>query len=126
MHTLLKDVKRCVGNDLAEDILSVRKGPREKVKVTLKENSEGRTTLKSRGGSQIQGLVVMDRSKGERMVSVHIKDLDLETMKEELTEAVKKEVGADEEIRVTSLRPAFGSMKNAMMVLAQKHAGRLT
>lgn len=64
----------------------------------------------------------------KRMVVIHVKDLDIEATKEDVAEGIGKAIGTQEppfEVKVTSLRPAFGNTQNATVFLTKEAAVKL-
>lgn len=122
---LLRSVKRTVGEDLAEHIMSVRKGRNESLEVKLTEGEKVAPNLRDRLKTAVPDIVVHDRGSRTRSSLVHVKDLDQTVTKEEVMTAVTKLLEAGETAAVISLRAAYGSTQNAAVALSARAAHRL-
>lgn len=117
---LLRQVKVTVGEEMAGDILSVRKGRGEELEVRLREGA--RESLKTKVKEATPDLTIVDKGPATRQTVIHIRDLDAEATREDVCHAIEKALGGKTTARVTSLRPAYGSAQNATVVLPAREA----
>lgn len=112
---LLRDMKTKVNKEETGEVLSVKKGPRDELQLTLKAG-KAVDEIKKVIGNKVEGAVVKEVGRKIPPVLYHIKGLDLEATTEDIKEGFSALIG-EEEIRISALRPAFGGTQNATVLV---------
>lgn len=121
---LLREVKAGTGEELAGTVVSAKRGRGEGLEIRVSNTAGEASALSERIQGCLQGVKITPGGRGERPVSVAIKDLDCEVTSEELLQAVKAALPGEDHwaTKVSSLRPAYGQSQNATVVLARRAA----
>lgn len=114
---LLKEVREQVAHEGAE-ILSVRKtGEGDGMQLRVKEGPNA-GAIKEVIQQKVHGAVVTSVGARSRLMTFHVKDLEMDATEMMVKTGVAQAIHEpEEEIKVTSLRPAYGSTQNATVVL---------
>lgn len=123
---LLRQVKVTVGEELAPNILSVRKGRGEDVEVRVRAGTNSAQSLREKLAQKAPEVKIGGKGQLDRKEVVHIRDLDAEVTKEEVMAAVQRALEGKTSARITSVRQAYGQTQNATVVLPLEEAKRLT
>jgi len=103
------------------DILSIKKGSNNEMLIRTKRGADS-VSMIEQAMSKVPDVKV--RSK-DRSAVLHIIDLDGQTTSEEIIDAFKRHVGDSCDIRVSSLRPAYGETQRATVILPEPVAVKL-
>lgn len=121
---LLRSMKERISKEDTGEILSVKKGPKEELQIRVKAGKK-LEEIKKVIANKVEGAVVKETGRRLQAVVFHIKDLDMEATADEIREGIKLVIG-DEEVRVSSLRPAYGGSQNATVIVPGHAAKKLS
>lgn len=120
---LLRDLKKNITKEETGDVLSVKKGPKDELLLTLKAG-KAVEDIKNAIGNKVEGAVVKEAGRRIPPVPYHVKDMDFEATADDIREGFKVLIG-EEEIRVGALRPAFGGTQSATVLVPGLAAKKL-
>lgn len=123
---LLRKVKKEVDpRATGTTIAAIRETQKGDMSITLKGDSKGIVNFRNAIASKLQEAHVQLRGYQEVL---HLKGLDSETTKEEVSIALKEALAGEDnldEIRVSSIRPAHSHTQNATAILPRRLAIKL-
>lgn len=122
---LLRTVKSSVSQEEVGDILSLKKGVNDDLYIRVqgsKKAAELKTLLKTKAAD----LKIDLRSRESRRTVVHVKGIAMDTTEEEITTALSRVLGEDEDFKLSSIRQAYGETKNVTVITNFRAAKKLT
>lgn len=123
---LLREMREKVLKEEVGEVLSVQKlGDKDVLQIRVKAGPSS-SILKNVISSRVEGAVVQQSGAQSGPKVFHIKDLEWDSTEDVVRKGVAHAIQVPEpEVKVTSLRPAFGNMQNATVVLQGEMAAKL-
>lgn len=124
---LLREVKAGTGETASGVVIAARKGRGEALELRLRDGAGNAKAVVDKVQQNVEGAQITTGGRSARPVVVHIRGMDEETKEADILKAVREALPDEErhDIRVSSVRPAFGQTQNATVILPKKAADTL-
>lgn len=104
----------------------MKKVDNNKLRIRLKGETKSAEALKAKIQEKVQEVKVVQGDRLDKMAAIHISDMDTLTKEESIKERLKAALDELlENLRISSIRPAFGSTLNETVILNARMAKKL-